>query len=375
MKSLRQAFVTLACFLSPIIGQYLVPSNALAQSILRAQGTLADSDASFDNGSLFDFYIFSGKAGEQVTFNLNSEDFDTYLAVLDPNQNAVGENDNLNPSTSNSGLTLTLPSNGAYAVFVSTPDSSGRGRYSLTVGSESRSGASSTSQNSVQIPVEGFMNGDSLVTINGVPWAANDWPYSEVLATQINSVDTSLDGLVVLDRHGIDTQPFLGIKQPFAGPEPGRFVAISNWGSKDDGCYVELIFQIATTPNSINDASLLIPTNIAMVINGEPIDLEAFGGGDNTSVGRYFSFPYTYTVLESQNDELVNVEYPGVWIMARHLFLINAEQARILRSAPPQETRIRVTLRNRSPINIPIGNRTVERWSSVYSYNPSCRPN
>ena len=43
-------------------------------------GSLGASDDLFD-GSHFDLYTFTGKAGDQITIDLTSDDFDSYLMV------------------------------------------------------------------------------------------------------------------------------------------------------------------------------------------------------------------------------------------------------------------------------------------------------
>jgi hypothetical protein len=214
--------------------------------------------------------------------------------------------------------------------------------------------------------VEGIINGDTLNTINGIPWAANGWTFSKILAVQRDSIDATIVGRVVLDRHGEDADPVYGIRSPFVAPRPGRAVLISGWGNKDKNCFVEMIIQAATTADRRVDPSLIVPTKIEMVINSQRVALTPV---NSPGADRHLSFRYTYSLTQEQNNQSVTVERPGVWIMSRHLFLLNASQARILGNAPAQNVPIRVTLANRSPITVPIGRGTVERWSDVYGSN------
>lgn len=373
MKFIWKALILTSSLLSMLSIVFSPFDWAIAQSLLQVQGALEDGDPVLDDGSSYDVYIFSGRAGQEVTINLSSQDFDTYLIVLDSNRNKVGENDDFSESDTNSRLTLTLPSDGSYSVIINAFDSTGRGRYSLTVSGVSqdgniRSATTSSSSVNIDISVEGYINADGLVTINGLVWAAANWTFSKVLAIQRDSIDPTIVGLTVLDRHGLDDSPLL--KDPFSAPRPGRAVLVSSWGSRDNLCAVELIIQVATTPESAPDASLIVPTRIEAFINGERITLDA--AENSPGADRSFANSYTYTVWDSERE--VYVEYPGVWVMARHLFQVNADQARMLSNAPAETIPIRVTLRNRSPITIPIGRGTVERWPSVFGYNPSCSP-
>jgi len=221
------------------------------------------------------------------------------------------------------------------------------------------------------IPVEGTINGDQLVTINGIPWAWNGWPFSKVLEIQRDSIDPTIVGKVVLDRHGVDAQPEYGIRSPFVAPEPGRVVLVSNWGSNNSGCFLELIIQVATSADRRIDPRLIVPTQVDMVINGQRLTVNAV---NSPGANRYGSFPYTYSLSVQKNNQQVSQTLRGIWTMSRHIFALNAPQAKLLGNAPAQNIPLRVTLANRSPITIPIGKGTVERWPSVYGFNAACTP-
>lgn len=85
------------------------------------------------DGSLYQTHFFTGRAGQFVELSLESDDFDTYLILVDPQGNKLTENDDLNSNNTNSALRVTLPKNGTYKVIVNSYDRNGRGRYFLTV--------------------------------------------------------------------------------------------------------------------------------------------------------------------------------------------------------------------------------------------------
>ena len=102
--------------------------------ILRLAGILGPGASVLPtDGSLYRTYTFEGRAGQSVTINLTSPDFDTYLALLDSNAEVIGENDGANQSDRSSTLTVTLPRSGVYRVIVNASDRRGRGRYLLTI--------------------------------------------------------------------------------------------------------------------------------------------------------------------------------------------------------------------------------------------------
>ncbi|PSB11474.1 hypothetical protein C7B62_05520 [Pleurocapsa sp. CCALA 161] len=98
------------------------------------EGTLAEGDRVIDDdGSLYDFYPIQGQAGESLTINLESDEFDAFVALVDSNGKTVGENDDISAEDSNSQLSVTLPEDGIYNVIVNTYDENGTGKYVLKV--------------------------------------------------------------------------------------------------------------------------------------------------------------------------------------------------------------------------------------------------
>ncbi len=126
------------------IGSYRLRAEVTAASIgnsssqnnfiLQQEGILSPGDSVLPtDGSLFKAYRFEGRAGQSVTIDLASPDFDTFLAVLDPEGRMIGENDDISQTNNNSQLTLTLSQTGIYQVIVNAFDSDDRGRYILTI--------------------------------------------------------------------------------------------------------------------------------------------------------------------------------------------------------------------------------------------------
>jgi S1-C subfamily serine protease len=102
--------------------------------ILQQQGILGPGSFVLpSDGSLFRVHTFDGRAGQSVTINLASPDFKTYLALIDPRGQSIGETQQNSPNGNNSRLTVTLPVTGTYRVIVNASDRRGRGRYILTV--------------------------------------------------------------------------------------------------------------------------------------------------------------------------------------------------------------------------------------------------
>ncbi len=97
-------------------------------------GILEDGDEVVPNdGSFYDSFPLEGSAGDSFSISLESQDFDTFLAVMDPEGNIIEKNDDINEETSNSRLEITLPDDGSYSVIVNAYDQGGKGKYTLKV--------------------------------------------------------------------------------------------------------------------------------------------------------------------------------------------------------------------------------------------------
>lgn len=98
------------------------------------RGTLEAGDKTIpDDGSFYDSYPLEGQAGDSFIISLESEEFDTFVAILDAEGNIIEQNDDISENNSNSRLRVTLPDSGIYSVLVNAYDKGGTGRYILTI--------------------------------------------------------------------------------------------------------------------------------------------------------------------------------------------------------------------------------------------------
>ncbi|WP_159783889.1 trypsin-like peptidase domain-containing protein [Sodalinema gerasimenkoae] len=111
-----------------------IDSQTRTGILLNEQGVLRTGDPMLpQDGSLYHEHQFEGRAGQLVTINLESSEFDTYLFLFDNEGNLIDANDDISPGNTNSRLMLRLPYTGTYSVIVNSYDNTGRGRYQLTV--------------------------------------------------------------------------------------------------------------------------------------------------------------------------------------------------------------------------------------------------
>ena len=215
-----------------------------------------------------------------------------------------------------------------------------------------------------QVAVEETIAEDSLNSGGGVRWGGRGWPFSELTAIEETLVGSTV-GRIVLDRHGVGSgsSSFAWLASRFSAPDPGRTVFISAWGSKYEGCFVELIVQRAPITPPL-ESSAVIPVQLDIGVNGQVIQLTA-----NASDGDAFQENYTYSNYEDGE----SVEYSSTWYMGRQVFPIDANIAQILGDAPAEEVRTRVTFANDTAEIYKIGDETVRRWQGAYSFNRNCQ--
>jgi S1-C subfamily serine protease len=94
-------------------------------------GTLTNQSRvmSADN-SFFDVYSFEGKAGQQVTIEMKSQEIDSFLILVGPNQRKIAQDDN-GAGNKNARITIRLPVNGTYIVLANSNEARESGAYTL----------------------------------------------------------------------------------------------------------------------------------------------------------------------------------------------------------------------------------------------------
>lgn len=102
-------------------------------------GVLQTGDSQLSSGEFFDTYLFDGVAGQSVTIQLSSGDFDPYLLVRGP-ANFSQDNDDISQSDHNSRLTMRLPVTGRYRISATSYSSGETGRYRLSITNGSAGG-------------------------------------------------------------------------------------------------------------------------------------------------------------------------------------------------------------------------------------------
>jgi len=108
------------------------PARQLAQvNTGSITGRLDENSEVFEGGQYFTRYIYEGIAGATVTFELASADFDARIALVAPDGDLLGRDDDSGDGT-NARLTVELPNTGTYQMVVISASPGEIGAYTLT---------------------------------------------------------------------------------------------------------------------------------------------------------------------------------------------------------------------------------------------------
>jgi hypothetical protein len=108
-----------------------IPTVRVGETV---NGSLTSSDSLYPDGSYFKFYQFTAPAGQVITIDLSSDEFDPVLIVRGEDLDPAVINDDGGPGCS-SRISRSFPSRGPYRILVnSTSDPEKQtGRFSLSI--------------------------------------------------------------------------------------------------------------------------------------------------------------------------------------------------------------------------------------------------
>lgn len=210
MRALQKLGAMSAVVSLLVLGSAATEGNiAKADTLLDESGELLSGDAILDDGSLYDQYTFDGDSGQYVTISLESDEFDPYLILLDPNGERISENDDINRANRNSRLVVNLPSSGLYTAVANSYESGNSGEYDIKVQVDStRAGlmqilAAATVPNSTSICQSAIINGAERIEGEralevSVSSVTLERLYADVPANRTNGVNVALSGPAAL---------------------------------------------------------------------------------------------------------------------------------------------------------------------------------
>ena len=133
MKPFRLLAVgTLVGFAAPLVAQEdpgfeLISYGETVSDFLTADAPVFESDS-----TAYKVYLFDGMAGDTVTIQLSSADFNAQLIVVDSSYSPLSD-DRDSGGNCNAYLTTILPDSSVYILYVNATDPGEIGQYQLTV--------------------------------------------------------------------------------------------------------------------------------------------------------------------------------------------------------------------------------------------------
>jgi hypothetical protein len=215
-------------------------------------GNLAQATEAMPDASPFQVWYFEGRAGQRITVNMRSADFDNFLHIGRVGAKQTLATDDDAGGGTNARLNVTLPEAGMYAIVANSLRPNGRGEYTLEV----RDGASidwkaMTNRDVLAVAdsfpriqmgqtARGRLSNESPVRTDETPFAGYVFEGRRGETVQID-MEAGFDAFLSVGRAGTDS--ILGndddggdgtnSRLAFTLPENGRYVIMANAIGKD----------------------------------------------------------------------------------------------------------------------------------------------
>jgi serine protease Do len=112
--------------------------KALPMNGQKVAGELKEGDFQLQDGSYADIYGFEGQAGQKVTIDLVSSDFNPTLILIatdkdgKPTGKPIAQNNDIGPGNFNSRINVALPESGVYLIFANANARGEKGKYQIS---------------------------------------------------------------------------------------------------------------------------------------------------------------------------------------------------------------------------------------------------
>jgi FG-GAP-like repeat/Bacterial pre-peptidase C-terminal domain/FG-GAP repeat len=223
------------------------------------------TDCLLDDGTLIDFYSFSGTAGQPIAISQISNDFDTYLYLFDDTGAVVDANDDSGTTTDSripvDGGVITLPYTGDYFIGANSYDPS-TGAYTISLNTDASCTTTAITYNQT---VNGTLaTADCAVNIGGEPFYTDLYTFNGTAGQQISIAmnSTAVNSYLVLhtpsgagslddDDSGGGQNARIPASGTFTLPESGTYtIEASSFNSFEVGAYSLVVTGPTVVPSS-----------------------------------------------------------------------------------------------------------------------------
>lgn len=112
------------------------PPQPIAIGGPEVTGTLDENDPTLEDDSYFDYWTFTGQAGERLRIVMAADEFDTFVAIGQLEGETfteIANNDDGGDDGTNSLIEVTLPANGTYVIRANSFSGGSTGTYRLKI--------------------------------------------------------------------------------------------------------------------------------------------------------------------------------------------------------------------------------------------------
>ncbi|MBS0016569.1 MAG: trypsin-like peptidase domain-containing protein [Arthrospira sp. SH-MAG29] len=221
------------------------------------RGVLAeDANVLPVDNSFYNLYTFEGEAGQQVIIDMMSDDFDSYLILLDIDGNELAQDDDGGGNT-NARIQVTLPDTGTYTLLANSYQAGETGNYRLrlrTVAGGSRSELPSS--DNVMLRRSGMLDSDnaSVLPSDGSLYREYSFDGQAGQSVRIDLTSSDFDTYLALfssngrlvgendDISDTDTNSRLTVTLPATGPYR---VVVNAFDSTGRGQYLLTVREVS----------------------------------------------------------------------------------------------------------------------------------
>ncbi len=289
-------------------------ASKVDQAANTIRGELRAGDETISSGEYADGHRIDVQAGQQLSVDLRSSDFDTYLIVTKPSGGTI-DNDDFEGSTSHSRVETVADESGQWTIVATSYSEGETGSYEITTSIRGQA-AASESGSGVRYESGSLASGDQTLASG---------EYGDVYAFEGNAGEQ-----VVIDLRSSDFDPYVILRYPsgeqsynddyegdatrsllsLALPESGRFsITVTSYQPGETGTYSLRIDQgsgaggaVASGPRNEQGA---LSSGDETLRSGEYVDYYDFQGrpGQRVRIDLRSNDFDTYLILKDPNGE------------------------------------------------------------------------
>ncbi|NEQ40526.1 MAG: tetratricopeptide repeat protein [Okeania sp. SIO3I5] len=118
---------------TPVASPFGIAKQLDLNALIEVKGNLdRESNVLSVDNSYYDLYAFEGKAGQKISIDMSSNQIDSYLILLNSNDQELAQDDD-SGGEKNARIIITLPEDGTYKLLANSYEAGESGEYELKV--------------------------------------------------------------------------------------------------------------------------------------------------------------------------------------------------------------------------------------------------